>query len=46
MSTVGSLLFIGRVTSPIIARMAEVLASALPALLVKDIKNMNAAIKK
>jgi hypothetical protein len=46
MSTVGSMLFIGRVTSPIVARMAGILASALPALAVKDIKNINAAIRR
>jgi hypothetical protein len=46
MSTVGSMLFIGRVTSPIVARMAGILASALPALAVKDIKNINAPIRR
>jgi hypothetical protein len=46
MSTDGSMLFIGRVTSPIVERMAGVLASALPSLSVKDIKGMNAAIRK
>jgi Reverse transcriptase (RNA-dependent DNA polymerase) len=46
MSTVGSMLFVGRVTSPIVARMAGVLASALPFLAVKDIKTINAAIRR
>jgi Reverse transcriptase (RNA-dependent DNA polymerase) len=46
MSTVGSMLFVGRVTSPIVARMAGVLASALPSLAVKDIKTINAAIRR
>jgi hypothetical protein len=46
MSTVGSMLFVGRVTSPILSRMAGVLASALPALTVKDIKSMNATIRR
>jgi hypothetical protein len=46
MSTVGSILFVGHVTSPIAARMAGVLASALPNLSVKDIKNMNAVVRK
>jgi hypothetical protein len=45
-SSVGSMLFIGHVTSPIAARMASSLASALPDLQVKDIKTMNAAIRK
>jgi hypothetical protein len=46
MSTVGSMLFVGRVTSPILTRMATVLACALPSLTVKDVKLMNAAIRK
>jgi hypothetical protein len=46
MSTVGSMLFVGRVTSPIVARIATVLACALPHLTVKDVKVMNAAIRK
>jgi hypothetical protein len=46
MSTNGSMLFVGSVTSPIVARMAGVLASDLPALAVKDIKTMNAAIRR
>ena len=46
MSTVGSILFVGHVTSPIAARMAGILASALPNLSVKDIKIMNAVIRK
>jgi hypothetical protein len=44
MSTVGSILFVGHVTSPIAARMEGVLAIALLNLSVKDIKNMNAVI--
>jgi hypothetical protein len=46
MSTVGSMLFIGHVISPIAARMASALACALPDLQVKDIKTINAAIRK
>jgi hypothetical protein len=46
MSTVGSMLLIGHVTSPIAARMASSLASAMPYFKVKDIKTMNAAIRK
>jgi hypothetical protein len=46
MSTVGSILFVGRVTSPIIARMAGILASALPTLSVRDVKTMNSAVRK
>jgi Reverse transcriptase (RNA-dependent DNA polymerase) len=46
MSTVGSILFIGHVTSPIAARMAGILASALPNLSVKDIKYMNTAVRR
>jgi hypothetical protein len=38
MSTVGSMLFVGRVTSPVVARVAGVLARSLPSLAVKDIK--------
>jgi hypothetical protein len=46
MSTIGSMLFVGRVTSPIVARVAGVLASALPSLAVKDIKIINASIRR
>jgi hypothetical protein len=46
MSTVGSILFVGQVTSPIASRTAGILASALSNLCVKDIKCMNAAIRK
>jgi hypothetical protein len=46
MSTVGSILFVGHVSSPIAARMAGILASALPNLSVKHIKNRNAAVRK
>jgi hypothetical protein len=45
-STVGFMLFVGRVTSPLVARMAGVMASPLPAMAVKDIKTMNAAIRR
>jgi hypothetical protein len=46
MYTVGSLLFVGHVPSPIVGRMAGVLAGALSELRLKDIKTMNAAIRK
>jgi hypothetical protein len=46
MSTVGSFLFVGHVTSPIVGRMAGVLASALSEIRLKDIKIMNAAMLK
>jgi hypothetical protein len=46
MSSVGSILFVGHVTSPIAARMAGVLASEISTLAVKDIKTMNAAIRR
>jgi hypothetical protein len=46
MSKVGSMLFVGRVTSPILSRMAGVLANAFPALNDKDIKYMNATIRR
>jgi hypothetical protein len=45
-STVGSMLFVGQVTSPIASRTAGTLSSALSNLCVKDIKYMNAAIRK
>jgi hypothetical protein len=45
-SSVGSMLLVGRVTSPILTRMATVLACALPSLTVKDVKAMNATIRK
>jgi hypothetical protein len=45
-SAVGSILFIGHVTSPIAARVAGVLASELPDLTVNNIKEMNENIRK
>jgi hypothetical protein len=46
MSTVGYVLFLGQVASPIAFRMAGNLASALSNLCVKNIKYMNAAIRR
>jgi hypothetical protein len=46
MSTVGSMLFVGHITSPIAARMAGILASAIPDLSVKNIKILKAAVRK
>jgi hypothetical protein len=46
MSTVGFVLFVGQVTSPIASRTAGILASALSNLCVKDIKYMNAATRR
>jgi hypothetical protein len=46
MSTVGSILSIGHATSPAAARMAGILASALPNLSVNDIKNRNTAVRR
>jgi hypothetical protein len=46
MSTVGYLLFVGHVASPIVGRMAGVLAGALSELRLKDIKNRESGNSK